>query len=304
MPANTNLADINEIYFGYYLAGETWFDPEAKKQVEAKRKLISLDDFNAQVERAKVMAVEAVKWARLNGYSGKVKQVWWTARPGSLSEAVGQSVDQRKNPTDILVQFTSGPANGFLGLSAKSTKGTTDIGFKNPGLGTVEANLKVDLKKHVDKATKEAIKKFGLSESSSQRKEQIRKNPMIQKYTQEKGAKSLAQIRDDMMNKMRTMSQPALRKHIMTDWMDASDAVYPPYVKVTGFGNKGPYTARVEDPMKSEKLAAINKGTIRLEKVGNEGIGIYAGNKKVLKMRAKFESEKLASSVKFSGEPF
>ena len=40
----------------------------------------------------------------------------------------------------------------------------------------------------------------------------------------------------------------------------------------------------------------------KLEKVGNESIGVMANNKKVFKMRFKFESEKLASSLKMSGE--
>ena len=39
---------------------------------------------------------------------------------------------KKKNPTDVLVEFTKG---GFLGLSAKSTSGKGDIGFKNPGVG-------------------------------------------------------------------------------------------------------------------------------------------------------------------------
>ena len=40
------------------------------------------------------------------------------------------------------------------------------------------------------------------------------------------------------------------------------------------------------------------------EKVGNESIGVKAGNKKILKMRFKYESEKLASSMKMSGDPW
>ena len=35
--------------------------------------------------------------------------------------ASNSDADSRKNPTDILVLFTKGPANGFLGLSAKAT---------------------------------------------------------------------------------------------------------------------------------------------------------------------------------------
>jgi hypothetical protein len=76
-------------------------------------------------------------------------------------------------------------------------------------------------------------------------------------------------------------------------------------VKVTGMGTKsGSITAKVDDPLKNDKLAAITGGNITLQKVGNESIGVSAGGKKILKMRAKFESEKLASTIKFSGDPW
>jgi len=48
----------------------------------------------------------------------------------------------------------------------------------------------------------------------------------------------------------------------------------------------------------------FSKNPIKLEKVGNESIGVSAGGKKIMKMRFKFESEKMASSVKLSGDPW
>jgi hypothetical protein len=73
---------------------------------------------------------------------------------------------------------------------------------------------------------------------------------------------------------------------------------------VTGMGSKEPYTAKVENPLENDKLAAINSGKIQLVKTGNETILVSAGGKHIMKMRAKFESEKLASSFKFSGDPW
>jgi hypothetical protein len=58
------------------------------------------------------------------------------------------------------------------------------------------------------------------------------------------------------------------------------------------------------DPLKNEKLEALSKYKISLEKVGNESIGVMAGTKKIMKIRFKFESEKMASSVKLSGDPY
>jgi hypothetical protein len=85
--------------------------------------------------------------------------------------------------------------------------------------------------------------------------------------------------------------------------MDA-EVLRPPYIKVTGQGNKPPYKASVMDPVKNEKLEALGKYPIMLEKVGNESIGVKAGDKKIMKIRFKFESEKMASSVKLSGDPW
>jgi hypothetical protein len=305
MPANTDLADVNEIYVGYILAGRKWFDNEAKSQFEKKTKVIGAENTAIQIERAEQMVKELLIWAKSNKYSGKVKKVWWTARPGVLSRAVGREVDSRKNPTDILVQFTGGPAEGFLGISAKSTSGSGDIGFKNPGLGTVETTLKINLSDILTKKTNEAVRKFKLPENSKQRKEFIRSRPSIQKETQTIGSEVLSKIRDIMFMKLKSMSNKQLKDYILSNWLDASNDLYPPYVKVTGMGSKiGKITAKVDDPLKNDKLTAILKGDLKVEKIGNESIGLSASSKKILKMRAKFESEKLASTIKFSGDPW
>jgi hypothetical protein len=302
MPTNTDLADVNEIYVGYLLAGGKWWDEAAKTQFNRKSRQIGTENTSIQMERAKVMMEEFLKWAKSHKYSGKVSQVWWTARPGDLSRAVGQEVDSRKNPTDILAKFTSGPAQGFLGLSAKSTSGSGDISFKNPGIGTVEASLKIDLNRVLSESVNSAIRKFKLPESIKERKEAIRKSARIQAQTQEMGSAVLRKIRDIMYGKLNSMSNTKLRDYIIENWLDASNDLYPPYVKVTGMGKIGMMTAKVEDPLKNEKLSAIMNGRITLQKIGNDSIGVSAGGKNILKMRAKFESEKLASSIKFSGD--
>lgn len=306
MASNTDMADVNEILLGYFLGGKKWtsLTPDAKRQHDQKAKLLTAEEYDQQYGRAKAMAEETMRWAKANGYGGGVKKVWWTARPGSLAEAVSREVDQRKNPTDILVQFNTGPSEGFLGISAKSTKGKTDIGFKNPGLGTVEKALNIKLKEIDDKAIATAIKKYDLPSSSDARKKEIRSNPGIQKNTEEMGKKVLSNIRDRFLAKLLTMTQKDLLKYILTYWVDSSAELYPPYVKATGMGSKEPYTAKVDDPLKNDKLSYLSKKKIVLSKVGNESIGVKAGEKQILKMRVKYESEKLASSVKLSGDPW
>lgn len=310
MAQHTDLADVNEILCGYYVAGKKWFDPDAKKKLEEKKKKISAAEYHDQDGRAQVMADRFLDYARARGYRS-VKNVFWTARPGVLQKAVDPKnelhIDQKGNPADILVEFTSGPSGKFerfLGLSAKSTGGPKgDIGFKNPGLGSVEKDLNLKLYDILTAKIAEAIKKFKLSEKADERKRQIRANPKIAEQVEEMGAEVLNKVRDKIFNKLRTMSDNDLKKYFLKEWMNASEGLYPPYVKVTGAGVKDPYTAKVEDPLKNEKLDAFNKGRITLEKEGTQAIRISAGGKRIFKIRAKFESQKLASSFKFSADP-
>ena len=185
MTANTILSDINEIQTGYFLNNENWFDNEAKKQFNLRVKQAKSNEVADAIGKSKIMAQEFKKWAKNNGYSGIVEQVWWTARPGSMKSAVGYDVDQKKNPTDILVKFTEGPCDGFLGLSAKATQGKSDIGFKNPGIGTIDRNLKMNLSDEYNNQLEQTIRKFALPESAQKRKEYIRANSGIKKQTEE-----------------------------------------------------------------------------------------------------------------------
>lgn len=303
MTANTVLSDINEIYTGYVLAGKKWFDKEAQTQYNQRVAQAKPEEVADAIGKAEAMAEEFIKWAKANGYSGIVKDVWWTARPGSMSSAFGEPVDQKKNPTDVLVRFSSGPINGYLGLSAKATKGKGDIGFKNPGLGTVDRNLGLKLGEEYENQLAQTIAKFKLPKSSQERKAFIRANPGIKKHTETIGVQILAAMRDVMFIRLKKFNQKDLMKYLLSDWMDA-EVLRPPYVKVTGQGNKPPYKAVVMDPTDNEKLKALSKYEIKLEKVGNESIGVSAGTKKIMKIRFKFESEKMASSVKLSGDPW
>jgi len=303
MTANTVLSDINEIYTGYVLNGNKWYSNEAKDQYNQRCKQATSAEVADAIGKAEVMAVEFLKWAKANGYRGAIKGVWWTARAGSMSAAFGEPVDQKKNPTDILVRFDGGPAKGFLGLSAKATQGKGDIGFKNPGVGTVDRNLGMKLSEEYKNQLAQAVKKFKLPETDGKRKEFIRANAGIKKHTEAIGVQILAAMRDEMLVRMNKMKQPELRKYLLTDWMDA-DICVPPYIKVTGQGNKSPYQAMVMNPTDNPKLDAMGKYPITLEKVGNESIGVMAGEKKIMKIRFKFESEKMASSLKLSGDPW
>lgn len=298
--ANTHAADVNEIQMGFFLSNNwrNFVDSgDAKKQLADKKKIVGDEVFEYQTEKAKDMADEVLKWAKKEGYKGRVTNVWWTARPNSLTKAYGQPVDSRKNPTDVLIQFADG---GFLGLSAKSTKGQGDIGFKNPGVGTIEKSLGTDLASIAKTTVDRFVKKHsGLPASAKARKSAIRADAGIKSEAEEAGKSVLNKIRDKMFDKMNSMDSRELMEFVMGDWMDAK-GVGPRYIKVTGM-RKG---AKIEDPTNNPKLEAISTGKISIEKIGNDSIGITAAGKRIMKMRAKYESQKLASAIKFSGDPW
>ena len=301
MPANTDLADVNEIYTAFALNNNKFPDSQSEAQFNRKLKLLSPEQAQQQMGRAQAMAEQFISWARRNGYSG-VKGVHWTARPGFSFKAVtGYDVDQRKNPTDVLVEFGGGK---FLGLSAKSTKGKGDIGFKNPGIGTVEKDLGINLKKIATEAGDKFAEKFGLSSRTAERKAEIRANPLIKKQADEEAAKVFNEMRNVLMKKLNSMNDRQRKDYIINSWIDASEDLKPAYVKVTGKGTKGPFTADVEDPLNNPKLQAIRRDNIAFEAVGNDSVGVKAGSKKLLKMRFKYESEKFSSSLKMSGDPW
>lgn len=298
--SNTDSADINEIQLGAFLSNnwKNFVDSsQAKTQLELKRKKVGELEFATQTQKAEAMAKEVMSWAKSNGFSGKISGVWWTARPGVLSKAVGQDVDSRKNPTDILIKFDTGK---FLGISAKSTKTQGDIGFKNPGYGTIEKSLGKFKEEYPQKAIDELLLiHSNLSRSAPQRKSQVRSNPPAKEKAEELGSRVLNQIRDDLYSKLKLMNEKDLAQYILDDWMDAKE-VYPRYIKVTGMKTG----ATVEDPLANSKIDALVRGKIKLEKIGNDSVGVTASGKRIMKMRAKYESQKLASSVKFSGDPW
>jgi hypothetical protein len=320
---NTLGADVNEILMGYYAGGANWkiYGPQEKlvlKAIEQRKKQISPEEYADQDGRAKAQADASLEWAAANGFDGKLVQAWWTARPGVLSQAVETDVDSKKNPTDTLYKFSS---DAFLGVSAKSTKGKGEIGFKNPGIGSLGRILGIDL---AGVATPKLIKvskklDWGGAEKSSAKKQYLKD---IGAYPMPKGSKTptpagapyykaghqvLTVARDELMKAYLDMSIEDLKEHFLDLWIDAKDR-YPYYIKVTGHGRSGDYSATVMDPMKNDKLKKISSEHIELEDVGLSSIGVWAGEgedaTKLFKIRFKWESSPLTSGIKLSGEKF
>ena len=288
----------------------------ARQQIETDIKSYTskedVKEIADQDARAELMVKEFIKWAKVNGYKEPIVDCWWTAKPGDLTRATGKTVDSSKNPTDILFQFKSGPVGSdkFLGLSAKSTGKAKEIGFKNPGIGTLEKILKIELSPVLDEYVDRIVKKHRFSTTSSKRKTEIRaSSKKIQDSVDEMGSLAMNALRDGLLKKYKKITdQKFLKQHILDDWLNFKSSetskIYPPYIKVTGMGTAGRYTVSITDPNDNAKIDHIKTQKITFEKVGNESIGVKAGTHQIMKIRFKFESQKLASSMKLSGEPW
>lgn len=303
--ANTIAADVNEILLAYMLADESGTfvnEEEAAVTLKDRASQLTPEQYEDQNGRAQAMVEPILQWAADNAFGGIADKVWWTARPGVLQTAVGSREVSAGNPTDVLIQFTDG---SFLGISAKSTKGTGDIGFKNPGIGSIGKALGIDLRGVLTKRTADALASLKVSHlTAKERKGAIRANAETRAKADALGYEFLTILRDFLANHLDTMSQEELRNHLLGYWLDAGEN-YPYYIKVTGRGSqpKG-FGASLSDPIKNEKYKALMADDLGVITVGDHAVGILAGGKRILKMRFKYESQKLASSIKMSGDPW
>jgi|10_taG_2_1085330.scaffolds.fasta_scaffold43163_2 hypothetical protein len=316
---NTLGSDVNEILLGYYSGGGNWSiygsqQNEAIQALEMRKSQINPENYKDQDGRAQAQAEAALNWASANGFEGDVEQVWWTARPGILSKAVETDVDSRKNPTDILLKFSN---DAFLGLSAKSTKGGGDIGFKNPGIGRLGKDLGVDLVGATKKIYQDNLTSLSWGgEKTTRGRKQYLKNiaagrkmgsvPELVSYYKG-GTNVLSRLRDLLYDYYLEMDLDDLKEHFLDEWIDAKDR-FPYYIKVTGRGTNGNYSASVVDSINNDTVKSISSEPIELEKIGTNSIGVWAGegseSAKLFKIRFKWESAPLASSIKMSGDPF
>jgi hypothetical protein len=284
---NTHASDVNEILLAYFLNAQTWAD-DWKAHLVTKKTLLSPEQQAAQYSRAKAMA-DACRGV----LSSDIERVWWVARPGGLAKAMEMpSLDSKRNPSDVLVKLVDGT---YVGFSAKSTDKKKKIALKNPGLSSIGAALDIDFQSYVDKSVQLVCEKFNLPSSATARKNAIRTHPRADAIRLV-GDACLSSIREAWFNRLAELTPDALRAHVTRFWLDLDPV--PPYWRVVGSGG----AVAVENPYDSPALKAFMTDYPGLDLHGETIIGITAGGLGVLKMRIKFESEKLASPVKFSGE--
>ena len=301
MSANTLGADINEIYLTYLLNNNSYPDSITSRQYERRSKSVSAEVVEWQVGRAEAMYKKFLEFLRNKRYGSPVA-AYWTARPGfKFEDVVGFKVNQRLNPTDVLVRLNTGK---FYGISAKSTK-SGSAGLKNPGIGTIDKYLGTNLASIDVKYSNMIIEKYDLPTGKDARKQFLNQNVGIKKKVYDNySSKALRELRDSYLVRINQMSQQQIIDFLVTEWLNEDPEILKlPYVKITGSGTKV-YTASLYDPITNAKSRYLITGPIVFSPVGNDAVGVTAANQRILKMRFKYASTQLASSLKMSGDPW
>jgi hypothetical protein len=120
----------------------------------------------------------------------------------------------------------------------------------------------------------------------------------IKKY----GGLLLKYARNRLLQTYKDLDPAVFRDHFLYFWVrQFGDALTPPVIKVTGRGNKPPYSATISKD--SEKALKINSSNnFVFEPVGRDSVGIKDGDgNKLAKIRMKFSSRAF-SSIKPTGE--
>ena len=312
MSLNTHASDVNELWLTYELNGCRWYSLSDEDAFKEKSELIGSVLTQEQCMRASIMA------GMFMGYADAVLKTsvhtaWWVSRPGMLTAVIGHPIDSKTNPSDVLVLLSN---SAYLGVSCKSGKlQHAKLCFKNPGVGTLENALNCDMTSVVRSAEGMVQANYAAHWPSAYaaRKRLIRSTLFegpttdcipLGRFARKLGDSALTQIRDILYDKLVSLPVDEQVAHFEQYWLD-SGIIYPRYIKLTGTGTGKNYTCSVEDPCDNPALDAIRAKNFYFAKGGDFGIVIKTidTNHTLFRMRVKFKSEKLASTVAFTGEP-
>ena len=296
---NTITSDINELYLGFLLNGKKWFCNKAEEHYSNQIKKLNEDVLNIIHKKTIIMFNEFNIWSSNTQYQ-YIKNVWWTAKPGSLTKAIGFNINQKDNPSDLLIITNT---NHFLGLSLKYTTKNNDICFKNPGIGTIDKRFDLNLRDFYEIEEAKIIKRYSLPVRKKIRKDYIRDDVLLQTKMNIHGLNILTKLRDILCEELNMILKVSdKRKQFLDFWLDLKPT-NPPFIKITGYGLKEPY-ARIQETFFENCNLDLYNTIIETIRLGNETIGILNNTHRLFKIRFKFESQKLASSIKLVGEPW
>lgn len=291
----TLVSDLNELSVAYCLAGQRWSHPAMRATFRARVR--ALHDLDAaalvyvHVTRGQYMATALT--ACLGGAS-VVSAAFWVGRGDGTDYYPSLSPD---HPADVLLRWTGN--NGWFGISCKSTdRAGGTVGLKNPGLVPVCRALGTTVDDLVAPTIADAIRRWSLPATQDARKAAIRTNPGVAAWTRTQGRVLLTEIRGRLLDAALRLSSPHLGTFVRTTCLNAAPEIDPAYLIVTGYGTvRGAYGAHVSNPLQTypEPWSVSPYGT--------DALLFRAGAVTVCKLRVKWESEPLASTLKCSVDP-
>jgi hypothetical protein len=291
---NTYLATINELATGYFLNRERWFLPDgARLFKEACAHIPDRTRVTHQVERARAMAGACAR----EFLSHEMASIDWVAQGSRLYDRIPRA--SKAHPADLLVTFTS-TTSPYMGLSCKSTNGPpgSEVALKNPGIGALEKTLRCNLRYVEQPYLASVCGSLGLSSSQETRKQEIRDRG-LQSQTHAVGRAVLSAVVTELCEEgLATLGPDALARFVAQHLCDCDTTTFPPYLRVTGYGSRtGAYRARVFNPL------ARTLTDVTWTRVAPTTVKFTSAGRPVCLLRAKYESEMLASTLKFSVDP-
>jgi len=314
MSANTLGADINEIYLAFLLNGNSYPDTITQNQITSRINTLTKQNKRSEITDQQGRAVSQydkfVEFLK-NKDMGVPSEAWWTARPGfSFNSVVGFSVDQRKNPTDVLVKTNKGI---FYGISAKSTK-AGKTGFKNPGMGSIQTSLGLNSSKPFDAIVSKyrnqviSILPSNVANTDTARNTYFKNNEayyesvIIPGYAYPCYNELRDYLYNHLTNKMEIWEQQVFLGH---DFLNEDEETMKlPYVKITGSGQNGRYTSSLFDPIAESKMQKIIAYGVSFEKKNTPAqntIEVKANNQNLFQIRWKFGDRAFGGSMKLEG---
>lgn len=296
MGSQSNQADINEAYLCQFLACDDLSKLGNKLEIEniilKKSPLLSKPLVIDLKKRAKQMSDLVKKWMHDNYYAEIEQILWLKATTDAIYKTFVPDFSRDKYPSDILLICKDKKILGISAKSSKSSKAKPPI--KNPGLGTVLKTLGIQAN-FVEDAKNELLQRFPEIEFNKIWLRQI-KNSKYRKETILVGGKIRQKIRDKMYELLKEKQEKnELSKFILEEWIDIPRD--PPYIKVWGYGTDAKYGAKIIDPL--ETKTKLESESLSVDKSGFS-VNVMVDNKKIIGFRSKYESEQMASGLKFS----
>ena len=154
------------------------------------------------------------------------------------------------------------------------------------------------------KETQAALKDLGITATGAANiKKEIRGSEETKKKADEAGRKIMANIRDKMVKSLEGKDTEAMRELFSTmTGAPTGDGQKLPTLKLTGYAN-GKRATKIEDSLNGTVPMAIRTAEeFEFEPVGDTSFRVVADGVPVMKVRFKWESQALGSSMKISGE--